>query len=574
MPRVRVLGSDYTAAFESAKALISQGLLSDEMNDCYIDNDGCIHSGSNIFEYIEDTGSGELAKESDFRLGEDGASWFSSFRKLASGSLDESDMSSAHLWEEFLTDLSRKYHDKYFLVACKKGKVHRAGAEANANEDAIFELYHEYAQNIMNNFYPHITDWEFAKSSKNSGYDDIYGMSLRLQIGTGGEKEIPILGTLYFKRHGNYKMIPLSAEDANKIESNLESMEDSDTDEISTISGNVDATNNTLNTLFSELTRIINEDKLGDHLVDCLRFDNSDKASLESLLSRIQNDNKVLVCKQVEILGISHVNWERYSYVISSKRNGSELFSIVGGIDGKVVMCCLGCNSDSDLILGNRFTVTDPESGESHSFTIDPSLTDLGLTPDQYARIAASRYFSSHYIVIGGACGAPRGKTCSRMLCKSYLTSIETSNGVAEFCRDCPYPEIVYKTHSGEVRYTPSLRFNTESMKLEDSSSVSDRPCQCCGRYVSNLQGGMYCKLCATAEHHNAADERIAYINYEKYKTLLPLHIRLFSASKQKLCFEDREMLLFVVGDQKYLFHKLWLDSDGYSRSPEKKSSN
>ena len=574
MPRVRVLGSDYTAAFESAKSIISQGLLSDEMTDCYIDNDGCIHSGTNIFEYIEDPGFGELAKESDFRLGEDGASWFSAFRRMADGSYDESDVSSAHLWEEFLTDLSRKYHDKYFLVACKKGKSRRSSAESEAAEEARFETYKGYAQNIMSNFYPHITDWEFSKSSQNSGYDDIYGMSLRLQIGTGGEKEIPILGTLYFKRHGNYKMIPLSTEDADKIEANLESMDESDSYESTSTSTSIDATNNTLNTLFSELTRIINEDKLGDHLVGCLRFDNSDKASLDSLLERIQNDNKVLVCKQVEILGISHVNWEKYSYVITQKRTGTDLFSIIGGIDEKVVMCCLGCNSSSDLILGNRFSVTDPQTGESIPFVIEPSERDLGLSKDQLDIILSSRYFDSHYIVVGGACGAPRGKACSRMLCKSYLTSIETAKGVIDFCRDCPYPEVVYKTRSGELRHTPSLKFNTETLKLEDPSAVSEHPCQLCGRYVSNLQGGLYCKLCATALKHSPADENVAAANYEKYKNLLSLRTRISSATQKKLCFEDSEMLIFVVGKDKYLFHKLWLESEGYSKSPEKKSSN
>ena len=573
MPRVRVLGSDYTAAFESAKSLISQGLLSDEMPDCYIDNDGCIHSGTNIFEYIEDTGFGELSKESDFRLTEDGASWFSAFRKMASGSYDESDTSSAHLWEEFLTDLSRKYHDKYFLVACKKIKTHRVG-DADSSDEIMFETYKEYAQNIMNNFYPHINDWEFAKSSQSSGFDDIYGMSLRLQIGTGGEKEIPILGTLYFKRHGSYKMIPLSCEDANKIEDNLEIMEDSDGYESTAASNNVDATNNTLNTLFSELTRIINEDKLGVHLVQCLRFDNSDKASLDSLLNRIQNDNKVLVCKQVEILGISHVNWEKYSYVITNKRNGNDLFSIVGGIDGKVVMCCLGCNTNQDLILGNRFSVNHPKTGDLVQFFINPALADLGLSKEQLDMIASSKYFSSHYMVVGSACGAPRGKTCSRILCKGYLTSIETANGTVDFCRDCPYPEVVYKTSRGEMRHTPSLKFNTDTLKLEETATVSERPCHTCGRYVSTLQGGMFCKLCAAAESPDAAQEQIAKRNYDKYKTLLSLRTRIASASKKKLCFEDSEMLIFVVGEDKYLFHKLWLESDGYSKSPEKKSSN
>ena len=111
MPRIRVLGSDYKAAFESAKSIILAGMLQDEMPECYTDNDGCIHNGANVFEYIESDSYGNRSKESDYRIDEDGASWFTPFRKMSAGEEDSSAL-NAHLWEEFLADLSRKYHDK------------------------------------------------------------------------------------------------------------------------------------------------------------------------------------------------------------------------------------------------------------------------------------------------------------------------------------------------------------------------------------------------------------------------------------------------------------------------------
>ena len=570
MPRVRVLGNDYKAAFESAKAIIGAGMLNDEMPGCYIDGDGCIHSGANEFEFIESDGFGDRAKESDFRIDEDGASWFSGFRSRSEGNLDDAEASNAHLWEEFLTDLSRKYHDKYFLVACKRRSSKKNFEEAS-EQDTVNEQYKLFTENIMQTFYPAIRDWEFSiPQGGSAGFDNIYGLSLRMQIGTGGEKEIPVLGTLYFKQHGPYRMLPLAAEDAEKIENSLESMDDAGAKE--QMNTDIAATNNTLNLLFSELTRIIGEDKLGDHLVDCLRFDSADSESIGSLLARIQNDNKILVCKQVEVLGISHVNWERYSYTVDDKRTGDALFSIVGGIDGKVVMSCLGCKENADLILSNRITVTDPETHEKTTFVIDPSVTGLGLEPEDMEKIHNSGHFSNHYMTVGSYCGTSRGgKSCSRTLCKSYLIDVETAAGTASFCRDCPYPEVLYKDDDGEVYYTPNLRFDSQAMKLVLPDKLASKPCQLCGRYVTSLRADMYCKLCATAIQPGAAEKKAALLNYNKYKNLLPVQKRMVAGSKTKLCFEDSELLLFVVDEKKYLFHKFWLDEGGYSKSPDDK---
>ena len=562
MPKIRVLGNGYKSAFESAKAIISAGMLDDEISTCFVDNENCIHNGPNVFEFVEGNSLGDKLSESDFRIEKDGASWFSSIRKIAKGKASAAETSDAHLWEEFIADISRKYHDKYFLVSCHKRNSSRSADE----NDEIFERYNLYASNIMNFFYPQITDWEFYEVTDNENFDDIYGLNLRLQIGTGGEKEVPVLGTLYFKKHGNHRMIPLAAEDAICIEKNLEISGDS----TSTLpyTPDIDETNNTLNTLFSELTRIISEDIAGTHLVDCLHYDEDDAQAIQGLLSRIQNDNKMLVCKQVEVLGVSHVNWEKRSYIISNKRTGEDAFSIVGGIDGKVVMSCLGCTTPTDLILNNRITFTNAEDNTSVSMTIDPGQPDLGLTPEMAEMVNASDLFSSHHLLIGALCGTPREKKpCSKIRCKSTLVELETPRGVASFCRDCPYPEVVYTDHEGDSHYTPTLRLDTETMRLVLPTEVAETPCHFCGRTVATLKGDKYCQLCSTVHNPDEASRRVASDRYEKYKTILPLHVRMAKGTKR--CYEDAELLIFVVGGKKLIFHKFWLDSKGYVRSPE-----
>ena len=81
----------------------------------------------------------------------------------------------------------------------------------------------------------------------------------------------------------------------------------------------------------------------------------------------------------------------------------------------------------------------------------------------------------------------------------------------------------------------------------------------------------MYCNLCAKSIQPNAADKKVALINYKKYKNLLPVHKRMAATRKTKLCFEDDELLLFVLDEKRFLFHKFWLDEGGYSKSPDDK---
>ena len=200
--------------------------------------------------------------------------------------------------------------------------------------------------------------------------------------------------------------------------------------------------------------------------------------------------------------------------------------------------------------------------------TIDPGQPDLGLTPEMAEMVNASDLFSSHHLLIGALCGTPREKKpCSKIRCKSTLVELDTPRGVASFCRDCPYPEVVYTDHEGDSHYTPTLRLDTETMRLVLPTEVAETPCHFCGRTVATLKGDKYCQLCSTVHNPDEASRRVASDRYEKYKTILPLHVRMAKGTKR--CYEDAELLIFVVGGKKLIFHKFWLDSKGYVRSPE-----
>ena len=143
---------------------------------------------------------------------------------------------------------------------------------------------------------------------------------------------------------------------------------------------------------------------------------------------------------------------------------------------------------------------------------------------------------------------------------------------LAEFCKDCPYPEVVYKNSEGKSFFTPMLIFDSQTNSLRPQSEMASRPCVCCGRTVSVLRHDAYCNLCYTANNPSEEAKKHAAETYEKYKGILPLHVRATS-SGLKLCFEDAEIMVFTLGNKKFVFHKFWLDSDGYSKSQSHKSS-
>ena len=99
MSKIRILGADYKAAYESARHIIESGMLSEEMPGCYIDSSGCIHNGNNSFEFIDGSAFHNDINESDFKMTEDGANWFSSIRNPLDA--DEANLLSqgTHLWE-------------------------------------------------------------------------------------------------------------------------------------------------------------------------------------------------------------------------------------------------------------------------------------------------------------------------------------------------------------------------------------------------------------------------------------------------------------------------------------------
>ena len=161
-----------------------------------------------------------------------------------------------------------------------------------------------------------------------------------------------------------------------------------------------------------------------------------------------------------------------------------------------------------------------------------------------------------------------RNPGCSKLKCRVHTFDVTDENGqVQHKCADCPYPEVVYTTLEGERKYTPAMLFATDRLEMLEPNEHEMRRCSTCGRYFTAkaMQGGR-CEVCAFSGKPDAQSQN----TYRKYRTMLPIGTRMLTAFAQKAAVEDDEMILFVVGDKRYLFNKLDAKQTGFLKAPHK----
>ena len=130
---------------------------------------------------------------------------------------------------------------------------------------------------------------------------------------------------------------------------------------------------------------------------------------------------------------------------------------------------------------------------------------------------------------------------------------------------------MVYTTNDGERRYTPSLVFAFDKRdmieKINDEGNSATVKCSCCGRTFST--DAVKSKLCPTCFAHTADfDKSEARLRYADYKEMLSLGVRLKYMFTKKYCFEDDGIILFVMGNKKYIVDKLDIKENGYLKKP------
>ena len=541
--RIEINGADYKEAFSSAQELIKSGLVRGAL-ECSVGPDGSIRHGGNTFVYVEQVQESTLA-ESQMTMTSEGASWFEGFRRRARGETNAIEEDGTQKWKQFLTALADAYHKQYFLTAFRK--------TSDGDGKAQLDEYQNFTQNIMSTLFDIVPVTIMPVSERDIEDEDIYGLSLCLQIGNGMGELIPVLGTVYIKRYGTEFSL-MTGFEAEMLEHSLDLTDD---DALS----DDEPVDSALISLLLDNFEGYTKDP-DNHLAESLYFtEEVDYNAVKSCLNATAVANTNLQCRSVQVLGISNIKWKPHAYDVY---NGPErIFRIHSSISGGITLFCLGCDVKEPIIDNNILVYID-KNGKRRDVTVHPEQAGLGIDATTLEAIRASENITSHYITIGAYCKQKvRGGLCTKKRCRKNLIEL-TINGDDEkafFCADCPNPEVVYTDKLGP-HFTRLLTYVPGESTMVPTSET--RICTSCERPFRADGKATICTFCSNTHPDEAVE------NYKKYREILPVSLRLFSGKGEKICLEDDEILLFRLGDKKYIFHKFSLRERGYLPNPKK----
>lgn len=540
MSRIYV-NREYEQAFRSICQLIQGGSLNGL--GWSVDN-GVIKDG--VYEYqLTDVFTDE---KEQIRHGfeKDGATWFKPLR-------GEYVQNNDAIWTSFIETVGMEYHKRYSVLE------YQQQPKTKEKKAIDFEYNKNLVDNFCKSFYPEFfQNTEVVEVEGEDTKEDIYGVSLRIELSGGTGASLPVLCKVYFSKSGKI-MEPIQGFVAQGIDANLAEIIPEDSENNQTISedGIIDTTLTAMDNLINN--RNIN---FADYI--CYSGESDDKA-VQKLLSQLSHDDIELECQRVDVLYITHIKTSISLYDV--KYNGRPLFRVRNDLNRALTLYCANCGSHEKLIDVNHISYRVGE--EEITVILQPELEDFGLTPEQIVEIKEYSKFKNHFLHIScfleGRC-----QECNAIKCISQLFDADSSEAVLYKCKNCPYPEVVYTTLSGEKKYTPALRFTKDTMGLVDikDPNVEIEKCSCCGRYFSKsvIKMGL-CPTCLKSEDDQDEEKKALY---KKYKSLLPLSVRLLSIFAKKFCVEDEELIIFVIGKKKYAFNKLCVKEKGYFDKPSR----
>ncbi len=535
------VGNEYKQAFDSICELIRGGCFSGlnwSVRGDVID-DG-------VYEYELSAAASGRTESVKHGFTKDGATWFKSLR-------GEAVENNNAVWTAFIEAAGIEFHKRFSVVEYQQQK--RSKEEKAAAKEAAVRIIDGFTRA----FYPAFNGrTELREVMGEDVIEDIYGVSMRIELSGGTGASLPVLGKVYFNKTGR-NLIPIRSFAAEQIDANLNQIIPEDSEEATVVSAEsvIDTTLNAIDNLISE-----NNVNFADYL--CFS-DNSDKVAVENLMAQLSHDAVELECPRVDILYISRIKASAFVYDVYSA--GSPLFRLTLGINNTVSISCINCAYGENMVDRNQITYK--VGDEVKSVTIDPEAEDFGLTAEEIEQILSESDFSNHFMKI--TCPiATRGQSCEMLKCRTQVFDSDSGPAIVYKCIDCPYPEMVYTTKTGEKKWTPLLVFAKDKMELVDpgeENGTEVAKCADCGRYFSiGVLKHKKCPVCHSATLVEGDAE--ARKKYKEYKGLLSLGVRLKALFAKKYCVEDDEIIIFLVGKKKYIFNKLNVTEKGYVNKP------
>lgn len=548
-----VIGNEFKEEFESICKLFSEGYLSGGVQIKRVSR-GVIETAANTFifnEYERGVNGSDGSGEVKASYSKQGSSWFAPLRGVAA------DSSNAD-WEQLIMDVAADYHKHYSLIEFKKPN----DAYSKSAEDAL-------AARFKTEFLDRVFTGGKAYSApvrRGVERENIYGVSLRMEISSGTGESKPVLGKLYFS-DGGAGLTPMYWAEAQKIDGFLSSaVPDDDGDK--TENKNETVSNVLVSRVLSGLTEVIEGNAYSRYVC----FGESDTGVIKYMLESLANTGehgeiKKLKCSRIKVLGISHVEWEKSAFTVSYQ--GKEVLKLVAGLNDTLSLYCLNCAEKGKLaclVSSNDIIYPDGVKVKGLKRSLDPAQKNFGLSDEDINKIIVNSEFKNHLFPV--RCPENmRNPNCYKTVCLSRAVEVKQGEKTVRKCKGCNYPEIIFNDlfAGGESKYTPLLDFAFDRMTLVREKTAV---CACCGRKftAAKISANGLCAFCESTQGYTKAGGKL----YKTYSGMLGLGVRLKHLFSKKYCREDGNVLLFVLGEDKYVFDKLNASEFGYIPKPVK----
>ena len=531
------VGKQYKDAFKSICNLYKNGAIGNELIDS-IEGNIIKLKNNKEFEYVE-TDAPNRGK--NFGMTAKGASWFAGFRDET---IDDSDSS----WKSLLESVAENYHKKYSFVEFKENFIQVSAEEDKDNREKILKFIKFFFRDFSS-----ANPLDIVKES-NKNIDDIYCTSLKMAMDNGSGEAKIILGKLFFKQNKK-TLVPLLVEESIEIQNYIDGILTENDEEPSKVDSNL------IDAVVGAVENVIKNEKFDDYFT---LSSLEDEVNVNNMVEKGPNDEVELNCRSAKVLGISHIRWNTNQYYFCYE--GKPLLKFEVGINKKLTVYCINCGYEL-LVTGNQLLM----KNRKDKLAFDPDLSDFGLTENEISLFENESLLSEHIFVMECNKNLTKRTECSRICCSSQVVEIDGEH----ICKKCPYPEILFIDDEGKYHLTSNLIFTRDNLKMTPRDNV--KFCFNCRRVftLEEMNDSSFCRFCKKTISFNDTSStekeiKLLRTTYRKYKSMLPIRIRLLSLFSKKYCFEDIDILVFLIGKKKYIFNKLEITQKGFIKGPKK----
>ncbi|MCD8207324.1 MAG: hypothetical protein LUD72_05240, partial [Bacteroidales bacterium] len=446
-------------------------------------------------------GGSDETNETKIGFGEDGATWFDELRRGRQLKSPDSD------WAGMRDLVASAYHRKYYSVEFY--------IDDNISDDSYeaecVDFVRAVGEVLREDLHAKESDrvFDFDPALLVRGTDTYYRAKLRVDatiLGTG--EPMPFICYVYYRydaSSGNMSIMRRSVAEQidGAIKNNLSSRKG---DRNEKRNQSIDSTNEILKRM---LEQDLNGENGNETFNQCRFLTRESKDSLKGTKTTGADDEIQLFCKKIRLLSVAKVNWPMISFKV--KYCGQDVYELNYNING-ISLRCINCEKDGgtdNLIVENNY-LKFPEGkapdkpvciyGSEESPKKDwKSIRDLLMSLKEAGKLDDSNLM--HHLTVTPTCNRARhlGIECDRIVCECQFMKYSRGDGTEEtLCKNCGYPEIVYKDPSD---YTPKATYSlfhdvikTKMVEIEKGSK-----CRVCGNMYEELTDGC-CDTCFRAE--------------------------------------------------------------------------